>query len=86
MTTQQLEAAPTPAVSSGEPPAPTRAEVQAAVARLPWKELSAFKTWFDEFFADEWDNQIERDALAGRLDHLMKKADEDFEAGRCTPL
>ena len=36
--------------------------------------------------ADAWDKQFEEDVKAGRLDHLGKKAREDFRAGRCTDL
>ena len=61
-------------------------ELEAEVARLSTADMKAFATWFDEFRADAWDRQIEADAAAGRLDYLMKKADEDFEAGRCKPL
>jgi hypothetical protein len=35
---------------------------------------------------DDWDNQIEADAKAGKLDKLFDQADGDFDAGRCTPL
>jgi len=31
------------------------------------------------------DRQIERDILTGRLERAGKRADEDFEAGRCSP-
>ena len=34
----------------------------------------------------EWDKQVEEDLKAGRLDKLIRKVDEDFEAGRCQPL
>ena len=34
--------------------------------------------------ADAWDKQFEEDVKTGRLDHLGKKAREDFRAGRCT--
>jgi hypothetical protein len=61
-------------------------ELETAVAKLPEPELAAFRQWFEEFLADAWDRQMEADILAGRLDHLAKQADEDFEAGRCTPL
>jgi hypothetical protein len=61
-------------------------ELEAAVARLSKAELSHFSAWFDEFIADQWDQQIEADILAGRLNAAGKRADEDFEAGRCTPL
>lgn len=61
-------------------------ELQAAVAQLPPEELNRFSAWFEEFLADLWDRQIEGDILAGRLDAAARLADEDFEAGRCTPL
>ena len=61
-------------------------ELETAVTQLPKEELARFSQWFEEYLADEWDRQIEADALAGRLDHLVAQADADFEAGRCTPL
>ena len=61
-------------------------ELQTAVSHLSTEELSRFSAWFDEFLADEWDRRIEADVLAGRLDAAGERADEDFEAGRCTPL
>ena len=42
-------------------------ELQAAVAQLPAKELDRFSQWFEEFLAEQWDQQIEADILAGRL-------------------
>ena len=56
------------------------------MAGLSRSELDAFSQWFEELMADAWDRQIEADALAGRLDAAAKQADDDFEAGRCTPL
>jgi len=61
-------------------------ELEKAVSQLSSQELSQFATWFEEYVSDEWDKQIERDAAAGKLDHLVKKADEDIKAGRFTPL
>jgi hypothetical protein len=61
-------------------------ELQAAVAILPIEELDRFSQWFEEFLADQWDRQIEADILAGRLDAAGRRADEEFEAGHCTPL
>jgi hypothetical protein len=61
-------------------------ELQAAVAQLPAEELDRFSQWFEEFLAEQWDRRIEADILAGRLDAAGRRADEDFEAGRCTPL
>jgi hypothetical protein len=61
-------------------------ELERAVTELPSQELAEFTAWFEEFVADQWDRQIEADVAAGKLDHLAKQADEDFEAGRCTEL
>ena len=61
-------------------------ELQSAVAQLPAEELDRFSQWFEEFLAEQWDRQIEADILAGRLDAAGRRADEEFEAGRCTPL
>jgi len=61
-------------------------EIQSAVARLRAEELDRFSRWFEEFTAEQWDRRIEADILAGRLDAAGRRADEEFEAGRCTPL
>ena len=61
-------------------------EIERAITQLPTPELSQFAAWFEEYQADQWDRQIEADALAGRLDALGEQADQEFEAGRCRPL
>ena len=61
-------------------------ELEEAISKLPPAELSQFTEWFEEFKADQWDRQIERDAKNGKLDHLAKRADEAFERGECSPL
>jgi hypothetical protein len=61
-------------------------ELEDAIAQLPKADLAAFARWFEEYLADEWDRRIEADALAGRLNKAAKQADDDFEAGQCTPL
>jgi hypothetical protein len=35
---------------------------------------------------DEWDRQIERDVLAGRLDRLAEQALRDDAEGKTTPI
>ncbi len=61
-------------------------ELEAAVAQLPAEDLTAFARWFEEYLADAWDRRIEADIRAGRLDEAGRRADADFEAGRCEPL
>jgi hypothetical protein len=61
-------------------------EIQIAVSQLDPEDLSRFRAWFAEFDAQSWDDQIEGDATAGRLDALAEEAHADFRAGRTRPL
>lgn len=61
-------------------------DLEAAITQLPAEELTAFARWFDDYLADTWDRRIEADIRAGRLDDVGRRADADFEAGRCKPL
>ena len=61
-------------------------ELEAAVSQLPDNELSAFARWFEEYLADAWDRRIEADIQAGRLAEAGRRANADFDAGRCEPL
>ncbi len=59
-------------------------EIEEAVSKLSHAELAAFRDWFAEFAAAEWDGQIERDAAAGRLDGLANEALDELDHGRCS--
>jgi hypothetical protein len=61
-------------------------EIESAISKLPPGDLSRLTRWFEEFAADEWDREIEADIHAGRMNAAGKRADEQFEAGNCTPL
>jgi hypothetical protein len=61
-------------------------ELETAVTRLSGAELASFSEWFETFTAEQWDREIEADAKAGRFDAAGKRADKDFEAGRCTQM
>ena len=60
-------------------------EIKTEIERLPEAELAAFGQWFEEFQADTWDRQIERDIKAGCLDAIAREVDEQAEAGLCWP-
>jgi hypothetical protein len=60
--------------------------IEAAVSKLPPADLEKFRDWFDEFSARAWDEQIERDVKAGKLDKLADKALADHKAGRTHEL
>jgi hypothetical protein len=60
----------------------TLADIEKAVAELPPDQLLRFRAWFEEFEAARFDDRIERDAKAGRLDQLAEQALSDFRDGR----
>lgn len=61
-------------------------ELQSAVSQLSADELARFREWFDEFDAEVWDRQFEKDVKSGRLDQLAEQAIVDFRAGKCKEL
>ena len=61
-------------------------EIENAIAKLPAAEIAELARWFQEFHAQLWDQEIERDLKAGRLDALLEEAKQDLEANRCKPL
>jgi hypothetical protein len=61
-------------------------EIESAISQLPPAELAELAKWFEEFHAQIWDEQLEQDVKAGRLDALIKQAEQDFEQGQCEPL
>lgn len=61
-------------------------EIEQAVQELPPEKLAAFRAWFAEFDAAVWDQKIESDVAAGRLDAFAREAIGDLGQGRCTDL
>ncbi len=64
----------------------TLPEIEKAVTQLSKEDLEAFRNWFREFDAQQWDNQLENDIMVGKLDALADKALEHLRAGRCTEI
>jgi hypothetical protein len=60
--------------------------IERAVESLTPEELAKFRAWFDEFQERLFDEKIERDAKAGKLDKLAAKAIADDKAGRTRDL
>lgn len=61
-------------------------ELEQQVQALSAQELAQFRDWFLEFDWVAWDQQLERDVRAGKLDALAQKALQDHAAGRTKPL
>jgi len=64
----------------------TVSEIQEAITRLSAAEQRQLARWFEEALEDAWDNQIEEDIKAGRLNDLIAQAEADIAAGRVKPL
>jgi hypothetical protein len=56
--------------------------LEQSIKQLSPSELAAFRAWFLEFDAAEWDRQIEMDSKSGKLDRLAKNAIKEHRAGK----
>ena len=61
-------------------------EIESAVSKLTRDELYSFRSWFQEFDAEAWNQQFAADVHAGKLDALADEALADLSAGRCKEL
>jgi hypothetical protein len=61
-------------------------DLEKAVSKLPPDQFAKFREWFEAFDAVRFDQKIERDAQAGKLDPLADQAVADFRKGRAREL
>ena len=61
-------------------------DLEKAVIKLAPDELTKFRAWFEAFDAARFDQKIERDAKAGKLDAITDRALADFRKGRVREL
>jgi hypothetical protein len=61
-------------------------KIQETVESLSDKELWKLAEWFDELRAQRWDQQIEEDIRAGKLDSFFDEARAEIAAGKTRPL
>jgi hypothetical protein len=61
-------------------------EIEKAIVQLPAKDLDKLVDWLEDYRAQMWDEQIEKDLEAGRLDTLLAEVHEEYEAGLSQPL
>ena len=64
----------------------TVAEIREAIRKLPpgeaWKLAAELRDYLDAL----WDKQFEEDVKTGRLDHLIARAREEYDAGNTRPM
>jgi hypothetical protein len=61
-------------------------QIEAAILKLSPQELSQVADWVLDLDEQRWDEQIEQDMAAGKLDFLAQEALAEFEAGNCRKL
>jgi hypothetical protein len=61
-------------------------KIEREIEALSYEELKSLGRWFDELRAQAWDDQIERDAKAGKFDKFAEAALAEHRAGKTRPL
>ena len=61
-------------------------EIESAITQLPRAQVAELAAWFEQFHAQLWDNQIEQDVRAGRLNSLLDESAAELDGGRCKTL
>jgi hypothetical protein len=56
-------------------------EIEAAIQRLPPEEYKRLAEWFLAREQTRWDEQMDRDSSAGKLDFLFDEADRESAQG-----
>jgi hypothetical protein len=65
---------------------PTLEQLEQQIAQLSEPELAQFRAWFAGFDATAWDEQIQRDVEAGKLNSLAQQALAAHRKGQTRPL
>ena len=61
-------------------------ELKSVIEALPKKEYVELRQWFSENDWQTWDEQIEADSKAGKLDFLIKEAKDEKKRGKLKDL
>ena len=51
-------------------------EIKQAIEALPEKDFIRLREWFSEKDWDKWDKELEADANSGKLDFIVKEAND----------
>lgn len=61
-------------------------EIEKAIKNLPPQDLKEFRDWFDEYEANQWDVQFEKDIKSGKFNKIEEQIIKEFENGKCSKL
>jgi hypothetical protein len=58
------------------------ADIKTAIQQLSIEERAELAAWLHGWKDDEWDEQMKRDIVSGKLDDVLREIEEDIKAGR----
>ena len=56
-------------------------EIEAAITNLPPEDYGRLVDWFRAREQTRWDEQMDRDSAAGKLDHVFREAETESAQG-----
>ena len=57
-------------------------QIEAAIAKLEPADIAKLREWLEEYDARLFDQKLERDAKAGKLDDIANAARNNLKSGR----
>ncbi len=54
-------------------------EIEIAITQLPAHDFAELVAWFENYRAQQWDQQIAADLAAGRLDALLAQVEQECQ-------
>ncbi len=64
----------------------TLIDIEKAIEKLPQEDFHQLRRWIANRDDSHWDDEISRDAAAGRFDDLRRRITQDHTNGLCTEL
>jgi hypothetical protein len=61
-------------------------QIEAAILTLPADEFQRLRQWLLDLDHERWDEQLEKDIAAGRLETLAEEAIAGFNSGHCRKI
>jgi hypothetical protein len=61
-------------------------QIEAAILTLPSDEFQRLRQWLLDLDYERWDEQLEKDIEAGRLETLAEEAIAEFNSGHCRKI
>jgi hypothetical protein len=58
------------------------ADIKTAIQQLSIEERAELAAWLHGWKDDEWDEQMKRDIVSGKLDDVLREIEEDIKSGR----